>query len=79
MKVMEWFRPKGMFKVQVEEHPVKKKTPSTHPPRTVPLNASTSTINEMTSPPVNVHVPTANPDSSTPRSTVSTAPGYPKI
>ena len=63
VKVMQWFRTKSKCTVQVEEHPINEKTLPAPPSRKIPLNASTSTINGMISPSVNVHPPTAGPDS----------------
>ena len=76
-KVMEWFRTRSKGKVPEEEQPIVEKTLPTPSSRDVPLNASTSTINGMVSPSVNVQPPTANLDSATPRSAVSTTPGHP--
>jgi protein-serine/threonine kinase len=49
-KVMEWFRTKSKGKVPDEEHPITEKTLPIPSSRAVPLNASTSTINGLTSP-----------------------------
>ena len=80
-KVMEWFRTKSKGKVPDEEHPIPDKTLPTPPSREVPLNASTSTINGLTSPvmgpSVNPYPPSTNLDVSIPRSIVSTTPGHP--
>jgi protein-serine/threonine kinase len=77
-KVMDWFRTKSRGKVPDEELSDKVPTPSS---RGVPLNASTSTINGLTSPgtgpSVNMYPPISNLDASTSRSAVSTAPGHP--
>jgi protein-serine/threonine kinase len=73
---MEWFRTKSRGKVPEEEQPITEKTLPTPLPREAALNASTSTINGVTSPSVNTH-PTANLDVSTPRSATSTVPGHP--
>ena len=80
-KVMDWFRTKSRGRVPDEEHPIAEKTIPTPSSREVPLNASTSTINGLTSPgpgpQVNIHPPSANLDVSTPRSAGSTIPGHP--
>jgi len=80
-KVMDWFRTKSRGKVPDEEHPITEKTVPTPSSQEIPLNASTSTINGLTSPgpgpSVNVHPPSANLDVSTPRSAVPTATGHP--
>lgn len=76
-KVMDWFRTKSRGRVPEEEQPITEKTHPTPSSREVPLNASTSTINGVASPSMNVHPPTTHPDMTTPRSTVSTAPGHP--
>ena len=80
-KVMDWFRTKSRGRVPVEEQPIADRTVPTPSSREIPLNASTSTINGLSSPvpgpQVNVHPPSANLDVSTPRSGVSTIPGHP--
>ena len=76
-KVMEWFRTKSRGRVPDEEQPINEKSLPTPSSREVPLNASTSTINGLNSPSLNVHSPAANPDVSTPRSTVPTTTGHP--
>ena len=80
-KVMDWFRTKSRGRVPVEEQPIAERTVPTPSSREIPLNASTSTINGLSSPvpgpQVNVHPPSANLDVSTPRSGVSTIPGHP--
>ena len=67
-KVMDWFRTKSRGRVPDEEPPVIEKTPSS---REVPLSASTSTVNGLTSPgtgpSANLHPSTATLDASTPR------------
>ena len=75
-KVMDWFRTRSRGKVPEEEHPINEKTIPTPSSRDLPLNASTSTINGLNSPSVNVHPPSAKPDGSTPRSTVPAVPGH---
>lgn len=75
-KVMDWFRTKSRGKVPEEESPISEKALPTPSSREVPLNASTSTINGVTSPSVNVHPPATNLDPST-RPPVMTAPGHP--
>ena len=79
-RVMDWFRTKSRGRVPDEEHPITEKALPTPSSRAVPLNASTSTINGLTSPvtpSVNVHPPSANFDVSTPRQAVSGTPGHP--
>jgi protein-serine/threonine kinase len=80
-KVMEWFRTKSRGRVPDEEHPITDKSLPTPPSREVPINASTSTINGLTSPVVgssmNARPPSTNLDVSAPRSAVSTTPGHP--
>jgi len=80
-KVMAWFRTRSRGKVPDEEHPVTEKALPTPSSRAVPLNASTSTVNGLTSPETGpsfgVHSPSSNLDVSTPRSTVSTTPVHP--
>jgi protein-serine/threonine kinase len=79
-KVMDWFRTKSRGRVPDEELPITEKTLPTPSSREVSLNASTSTVNGLTSPgtgfSVNVHPPSANLDVSTPRSAVPTTPGH---
>ena len=80
-KVMEWFRAKSRGRVPDEEHPVTDKSLPIPPSREVPVNASTSTINGLTSPrtgpSMNAHPPSANLDVSTPQSAVSPTSGHP--
>ena len=79
-KVMEWFRAKSRGRTPDEVNPVTDKSLPTPPPREVPLNASTSTINGLTSPlpapPLSIHPSSANQDVTTPLSTVSMTPGH---
>jgi len=80
-KVMDWFRARSRGRVPDEEQSTAAKSLPTPPSRGVPLNASTSTINGVTSPglgpSVNVHSPSANPDISASRTTISMTPGHP--
>ena len=76
-KVMEWFRTKSRGRVPDEDQTINEKTIPTPSSRDTPLNASTSTINGLNSPSLNVYPSAANQDASTPRSNVPVAPGHP--
>ncbi|KAF9648108.1 hypothetical protein BDM02DRAFT_3097023 [Thelephora ganbajun] len=80
-KVMEWFRTKSRGRVPDEEQQITEKAPPTSSSRQVPLNASTSTINGLTSPGTgpseNVHLPPTNLNISTSRSPNSATSGHP--
>ena len=74
-EVMVWFGAKGEGKIPEEGQPITEKTLPIPSSWEGPLAPSTCTNNEMVS--VNVHPPTANLDSSIPRSAAPAAPGHP--
>lgn len=72
---MEWFRARSRGESLDKGYSTKERPFSMPPTRRIALRTSTSTINRIISPSVNVYVPTSSIDVSRPRSAISTTSG----